>query len=410
MASIKVKFRNSSVENKKGSIFYQVIHNRITRQMATDYRVFPHEWNTRESSLTADTNADRFAEASSIAYEIKLDLERFSKIIRKYETKGIPYSADDILSGYKKYMREYSLNSFMTSIIRKLNRTGKVRTAETYISALSSFKKFLADYSIETHRFRTNDIMLDSLTSEIVEAYESHLRCKGIVPNTISFYMRILRAVYNRAVDKGDIEQSKPFRHVYTGIEKTVKRALTIKSIKKIKSLDLSKTPPAEFARDMFLLSFYLRGMSFIDMAFLRKTDLINGYIIYRRRKTGQLLTIAWTKEMQHILDKYPQNSTPYLLPIIKSTSSKERSTYRNMGYKINYNLKTVARLAGVDIRLTMYCARHSWASAAKTKGIPISVISKGMGHNSEVTTQIYLASLDNSVVDRANAKLIRML
>lgn len=392
-------------------IFYQIIHNRTIRQMATDYCVFPYEWNARDSTITVDSDSNRFVEVSNIANEIRLDMERFSKVIRKYENKGIPYSVEDIASGYKKYMRDYSLTTFMKAIIRKLNRTGRVRTAETYVSTLSSFKKFLAIYfSSASNVHGKDDIMLDAITSEIIETYESHLKSKGVVPNTISFYMRILRAVYNRAADGGVIEQCKPFRHVYTGIAKTIKRALPLKSIRKIKALDLSGIPTAEFARDMFLLSFYLRGMSFIDMAFLKKSDLINGHIVYRRRKTGQMLTIAWTKEMQLILDKYPQNSTGYLLPIIKTTSSAERNIYRNMGYKINYNLKTVARLAGVDIRLTMYCARHSWASVAKAKGIPVSVISEGMGHNSETTTQIYLASLDNSVVDRANAKLIRLI
>ena len=110
--------------------------------------------------------------------------------------------------------------------------------------------------------------------------------------------------------------------------------------VKKIKALDLSLEPTLDFARDMFLMSFYLRGMSFIDMAFLKKTDLKHGYIIYRRRKTGQQLTIEWTKEMQNILDKYPDNPTQYLLPIIKNEGINERCAYRNIGYNINHSLK----------------------------------------------------------------------
>ncbi len=158
------------------------------------------------------------------------------------------------------------------------------------------------------------------------------------------------------------------------------------------------------------MMSFMLRGMSFIDMAFLRKSDLKNGYIIYRRRKTGQQLTIEWTKEMQVILDKYPENRTDYLLPIIRKPGTNERCTYRNVGYNINHNLKSIATLVGIDIPLTLYVARHSWASAAKAKGIPLSVISEGMGHESEATTQIYLASLETSVIDNANSLIIQSL
>ncbi len=160
----------------------------------------------------------------------------------------------------------------------------------------------------------------------------------------------------------------------------------------------------------MFILSFMLRGMSFIDMAYLRKSDRHNGSVTYRRRKTGQQLTIKWTAEMQRILDKYPPNTSDFLLPIIKRPGTNERYTYRNVGYNINRSLKTIAGLIGIDIPLTMYVARHSWASIAKAKGIPLSVISEGMGHDSETTTQIYLADLDTSVVDRANSLIIRSI
>ncbi len=180
--------------------------------------------------------------------------------------------------------------------------------------------------------------------------------------------------------------------------------------IKKIKVLDLSLLPTLDYARDMFLMSFYLRGMSFIDMAFLRKIDLKNRYVTYRRRKTGQQLIIEWTKEMQMILDKYPENNSDYLLPIIRNTGTNERCTYRNAGYNINHNLKRIAEMVGITIPLTLYVARHSWASAAKAKVIPVSVISEGMGHDSEATTQIYLASLDTSAVDKANSLILRSL
>ena len=145
-------------------------------------------------------------------------------------------------------------------------------------------------------------------------------------------------------------------------------------------------------------------------MAFLKKTDLKNGYVSYRRRKTGQQLIIEWTKEMQMILDKYPENKSDYLLPVIRNPGLNERWVYHNVGYNINHNLKKIAKFVEISIPLTLYVARHSWASAAKAKGIPLSVISEGMGHDSETTTQIYLASLDTSIVDKANSLIIKDL
>ncbi|MDE7109010.1 MAG: site-specific integrase, partial [Muribaculaceae bacterium] len=282
----------------------------------------------------------------------------------------------------------------------KLRDAGKIRTSETYMSALNSFKRFRLE----------EDIMLDRLDARIMSSYEAWLLQRGIAPNTVSFYTRILRAVYNRAVEEDIVDNAFPFRNVYTGIAKTRKRAVPLKIIRKIKALDLDFSPSLDFARDMFLLSFYLRGMSFIDMAFLKKTDLKHGRLTYQRHKTGQRLTIEWTKEMRSILKKYPENESDYLLPIIRNRNTNERYTYRNVGYNINHNLKNIGKLVGLTIPLTLYVARHSWATAAQTKGIPLNVISEGMGHNNEKTTRIYLASIDTSKVDKANSMIIRSL
>lgn len=400
MASIKVKFRSSTVADREGTIYYQIIHERKVRQLLSDYKVFPSEWDESRSMVTATQANERKSLILSIRERIRRDLELFAKIDRKLQANGLIYTADDVIDEFNRYAHEYSLFNFMESVIAKLKCNGKIRTSETYRSTLNSFKNFR----------RGEDIMLDCLTSEIMEAYEAWHRKRGVAPNTISFYNRILRAVYNRAVENEIIENRNPFRHVYTGVDKTVKRALPLTLIKRIKKLDLSLTPPLDFARDMFLISFYLRGMSFIDMAFLKKSDLKNGYVIYRRRKTGQQLIIEWTKEMQMIIDKYPENATEYLLPIIKNPVTNERSTYRNTGYNINHNLKKIAQMIGIQIPLTLYVARHSWASAARSKGIPLAVISEGMGHDSETTTQIYLSSLDTSVVDRANSLILNSL
>lgn len=400
MATIKVKFRPSILSDRAGTIYYQIIHDRKPRQVVTDYHVYPSEWDERRCMVRCDSRRERRSLILSIRERIRGDLERLNRIIRKMEDSGVSFSTEDVTSEFERYADEYSVFNYMQDIIVKLKQNGKLRTSETYVASLNSFKKFREG----------NDIMLDCLTSDIMESYEAWLRNKGIAPNTISFYIRILRAVYNRAVDAEIIENRNPFRRVYTGMEKTIKRALPFPIIKKIKNMDLSLCPPLDFARDIFILSFMLRGMSFIDMAFLKKSDLKNGYIIYRRRKTGQQLTIEWTKEMQQILDKYPENRTVYLLPIIKNPDINEHYAYRNVGYSVNHNLKVIAKRLNLPLPLTLYVARHSWATAAKSKGIPLSIISEGMGHDSETTTQIYLASLDSTLVDRANSKILKSL
>jgi integrase len=162
-----------------------------------------------------------------------------------------------------------------------------------------------------------------------------------------------------------------------------------------------------DFARDIFLFSFYARGMSFVDIAYLRKDDLQNGYISYCRRKTGQRLTIRWEKQMDDIAKKYEKSTVNFMFPIIRHENKNMRNQYKKSRDLVNVHLKEIAVKAGIHIPLSFYAARHSWASIAKEKYIPISVISEGMGHDSETTTQIYLKSLDTNVVDRANRKIL---
>ena len=293
-----------------------------------------------------------------------------------------------------------SFFGFMNDVIAGLRRNGKERTSETYTSALNSFRRFMEG----------RDITADAINSGLIVDYQKWLRSWNVSMNTVSFYNRILRAVYNRAVDEGLTEQCHPFRHVYTGVGKTVKRAVTLASIRTIKSLDLSFCPKLDFARDMFLFSFYTRGMSFVDMAYLRKSDLRCGILTYSRRKTGRRLTVKWEKCMQDIVDKYSAvGGTEFMLPIIRKEGDA-RIQYRNALKFVNNKLKEVSVLAGMGVNLTTYVNRHSWASIAKSRDVPLSVISDGMGHDSEKTTRIYLASLDNSAIDTANKLILEDL
>lgn len=400
MTSIKVKFRPSRIAGKAGIIYYQIIHERKVRQLSTPYSLFPSEWDDRRATLIVPRAGERRQTILAMRENIRIDCERIAKLNRKLEINGLGYSVEDLIGLYNHYVCEHTLFNHMERTADKLRREGRARTAETYRSALSSFRRFR----------RGEDVVLDCIDAEMMEAYEMWLRRQGLTPNTISFYNRILRAAYHQAVRESIVEDRHPFRQVYTGIDKTAKRALPLSIIKKFKALDLALAPRLNYARDMFMLSFYLRGMSFVDMAYLKKTDLHDGYLTYRRHKTGKRLVIQWTTDMQAILDKYPTNTSPYLLPIIKSSVVDARSAYRNAGYNINRSLKQIADTLSLHFNLTMYVARHSWASAAQAKGIPVSVISEGMGHHTEATTRIYLASLDTSAVDRANAVILNSL
>lgn len=402
MANTKIKFRASSVETREGTIYYQVIHNRVARQIAPGYKLFPQEWDEEKMEVTIPASAEknRCKYLLSLQATIREETKRLECTILSLEHKGQPYTTDDIVEAFQSHTNDKDFIFFARTLVKQLESFGRKRIAEIYTTATNSFERFRGGY----------DVALDEVDSDLMMAYESHLKSTGICSNSISFYMRNLRSIYNRAVEKGLVEQRHPFKHVYIGIGKTVKRAVPLEIIRKIKNLDLSLQPSLEYARDIFLFSFYTRGMSFIDIAFLKKKDLQNGILSYRRRKTGQLLSIKWEKPMQEIVSKYATADTPYLLPIIKGDGRDERTQYRNEAHRINRNLKKVGELIGLGIPLTTYVARHGWASIAKSKNIPISTISEAMGHDSEATTRIYLASLDTSLVDKANRLILRAL
>ena len=328
MTTVRIKFRPSTGKGRTGSIVYLVTHLRRVRQITTGYRILPEEWDSGISGVIPFYN-ERADFIRQVAHNLSRDMKRLDAIIMELSGCGSAFTADNVVRKFQEADAMRTFSEFMTGVIRLLKRTGKVRTAEAYASTLNSFMRFC----------NGEMVMADEISSDMMVEYEAFLKSNGVAMNTVSFYMRILRAVYNRAVEQGLTRHSNPFKHVYTGIGKTVKRAIPLDAVKRIKELDLLLSPNLDFARDMFLFSFYTRGMSFIDMAYLRRTDIRNGILSYRRRKTGQQMFIRWEKYMQEITDKYQAGDTFYLLPIIKAPGA-ERTQYRNMQRLVNNRLK----------------------------------------------------------------------
>ncbi len=403
MATVKVKFRASSVEAREGVLYYQFIHRRVVRQINPGYRIFPWEWDCRSARIVLpEAYAFRYDYLRALERRMAEDMKRLRSIVLRLERAGADFTADRVVELYRSSgAAGRGFLGFARELIEQLRQVGRERTAESYTSAVNSFERF---------RGMSGDVSLEEMESELMVGYETYLKASGVCPNSSSFYMRNLRAIYNRAVEKELTPPRNPFRHVYTGIDKTVKRAVPLRTIRKIRDMDLARSPEMDYARDLFMFSFYTRGMSFIDMAYLKKNDLRNGILAYRRQKTNQQLFVRWEKPMQEIVDKYDTAGSPYLLPIIRDGGKDARRQYKNASHLINRRLKAIRERLELPVVLTTYVARHSWASVAKSKNVSISVISEAMGHDSEHTTRIYLASLDTASVDRANRLVISML
>ena len=399
MATVKVKFRASLVSGKEGTLYYHLIHQRRQRWISTAYHVFPGEWNDKKSAIIVSNRNNRQTHLQLIQSQIDWEMKQMQRVIRNKDAEGIPYTIDDIAREIQQLPQSQSVFAFFRLQIDKKELMQCIGTKSNYISAANRFMEFRGN----------EDLAFSQMTSEMMEMYQAWLWNRGVGQNTVAFYLRTLRTLYNKAVEAGQAPPNDIFAHVQTSNVRTAKRAITVKEFRKIENLKLPTGSSLDKARDLFLISFYLRGMAFVDMAFLKKTDLKGSMINYNRRKTHQNLNIEWMKPMQAIIDKYAEQTkeSPYLLPILTGKESSPYTAYRKIEHNTNYNLKRIGEMVGLKIPLTTYVARHTWASVALHMNIPIATISEGMGHNSYKTTQIYLQSIDVATINEANKRII---
>lgn len=290
---------------------------------------------------------------------------------------------------------------FMRKLISEKEAAGQFRTAEAYRTALNCWHRFIGG---------EKSVLWEQVTPRSMTSFADYLKKRGATKNTQSFYFRILRAVCNRAQEQGIANLPENlFGNVYTGKARTRKRALPIEDIRKIAAA-VPKSRKEQLARDMFIFSFITRGMAPIDMAHLRKSNVVAGRLTYRRHKTGKEISMEWIAEMQEIASRYERDGTDYLFPLISSEGAEGWKEFKRCSQAVNYHLRRLGNRLALPIPLTLYVARHSWATAAKCSGVSTALISDAMGHSSERMTQVYLASIDVGRIDTANRKIVDSL
>jgi integrase len=330
------------------------------------------------------------------------DLRRMEGVIRELGREG-DYTVEEIMARYKNVMSGNSVKVYAERLAEELDRNGYERTARAYRTAAARLVKFNGGV----------DVKLERITAPLVGDFQQTLKVEGRSMNTISFYMRTLRAIYNKAVAEGRIPHriESPFSGVYTGVSATRKLALTSEELARLSAFDPTapgaKELPENFRQSlaMFLFCYHARGMCYVDMANLKKSDLQRDTIRYSRQKTGQQIEIKVQPSLRRILDWFaPQTAgSEYLFPVIADKEKSPRRQYESGLRTQNQRLKLIAKVAGIQKRFSTHCARHSWATVARNEGLPLAVISEGLGHTNQKTTEIYLASLERSVLDHAS-------
>ena len=306
------------------------------------------------------------------------------------------------------------LRLYIPEVIGMLKREGKFPAMHVYACTLRSYEKFCAE---ERHPKNTTASlsMQEIFTPERLKEYEDWLAGQQSSPNTISTYMRTLQAVYNRWMSPG-IEGYNPvlFKDVYTKVESRTKRALTAEQMEQLRNTDFSVlTLRQQQVLTYFLLMFMLRGMPFIDLAHLRKSDLRNRRITYRRHKTGKLMVVDVPPDAMRLLQKYrDKTDSEYLFPLLHGGLFMEEHHHRYQETLRHFNreLARLMKLLLPGVSVSSYTARHTWATLAYHSGVPVGLISQSLGHSSIRVTMTYLKPFDAEVIDRINRQVISLV
>lgn len=316
------------------------------------------------------------------------------------------------------------LHDCMQGIINRLQDEKKYASVHTYGSTLNSVSRFWIETGRATDGRETGNTFIpvhELFTPGCLKEYQEWIRSHDGSWNTVSTYMRTLRAVYNRILPMDGTDNPhfhKLFAGIYTQVIPRTKRSLNTERMNDILHADRYSLPESlRLPLDYFCLMFLFRGMPFIDLAYLRKQDVNGDEIVYCRHKTGRQLSVHIPREARRLFDRCRDRNTDsgYLFPIL-SSPDKDRSPdhdahlhecYLQALRHFNRSLQQLSVLLTPGAKLSSYTPRHTWATLAFHSGIPVGVISKALGHSSVRVTETYLKPFENSKVDAANYELI---
>lgn len=366
--------------------------------------VHPEHWDATKNKIKSNCPNKEYLD--SIITGI---LSKYQKQILEFQSIGKDYSLNQLIEAVDKPLRNISVSEYLERIIQGLMKENRVGNATHYQALYNSLEKFS----------KINQLQFVDIDVAFLNKYETHLRGIGNKGNTISIKMRTLKAVYNRAVKDNIIKQDYyPFNdyNVSKLKDTTRKRSISKEDIQKIIDLDvevITKRPQSliQFSKDLFLFSYLGCGINMVDMAHLRKENLFDSRVMYKRHKTGKQISFLLHPLAKDIMEKYNSNLTSYIFPIlddsVHTTAEQQFRRIKKITYVANKNLKKIGDAIGLQIPLTTYVSRHSFATILKRSGVNVAIISEALGHSDLKTTQIYLDTFENSQIDEAMKNLL---
>ena len=396
-------------EKKDGTcpLVLRIIHNRKSTAIPLGYSLPSKDWDEKKrmvkksstlvSSVTRLNNllAKRQTDAMDMVTRLEDEGVLAHLDITKLKALILGKSAEDSLIDAKPTFFIYTKR-----LIDDMKKAGQVGNARVYGGVLGALRVYLKD----------RDVTFEDITYSWLQRYETYYFAQGNSVNGLSLNMRTIRAIYNKAIREGLVERScYPFHDYKIRNEVTEKRALDKSGLLKVVRTHLAEDHSLFHVRNYFLASYFMYGASFIDMAYLKVSNLKGGRVRYRRRKTHKLYDIKIEERLQSILDYYlpGKGEDDFLFPVVKRTSIQDQYREIDQARKMyNRGLKELAQLCGIEQHLTSYVSRHSFATQAMLSDIPINAISEMLGHSSLSTTQIYLKSLPSSILDEYHSRI----
>jgi integrase/recombinase XerD len=375
----------------------RIVHNRQTRDINLGYHFLEKDWD--ESKRRVKKSCKRYSNIQRLNNLFDVKLTEARAIITRLEEKEelALLTANDLKTIIAGKERNKTVFEFTEYLIKQLKGVQKLGNAAVYEECLNLLKEFRDG----------KDLSFEQLNYSFLKKLESYYLARNNKINSLSVRMRTIRAIFNKAIKEKLVEEKYyPFKDYKIENQKTKKRAIKKDDVEKIKSANNISVLEFLDTKNYFMLSFYLRGMSFSDMAKLKVGDIEDDRISYFRSKTKSEFSIKVTPQMKAIFDDYIEEKSKddYILPIIKRKEPELiRKDIKNALKVYNKQLKELGKALGIEKKLTSYVTRHSWASIALKMGIPIEVISEGLGHEEIRTTQIYLEGLDSQTLDDAN-------
>lgn len=296
-----------------------------------------------------------------------------------------------------------TFKSFSEKLIAQMLEIKKTGNALVYQTAVNQLISFTAQ----------PNLLFCDIDYSLLEQFIHHLVVKGLKQNSISNYLRTIRAIYNKAI-KAKIAQNSfyPFNDLTIKSEKTGNRAVSRRDILKFEQMTLIENSGSWKAVNYFLLSFYLVGMSFTDLAYLKTENVVNGRILFKRRKTHKNYSIKLFKQSESIIKQFESLGNKYLLPVLNESipedSQQAKKVIKQWIKTTNKYLRKLGEQQGIVVPITSYVARHSFATTAKKLGYSNEIIAEALGHEyGNKTTNIYLDSFDTAVVDEMHYEVI---